>query len=116
VLEGEIRALGEIAGRSIARPSTVAREVHRAVSMRVFGALGLLGIPVRAVHDPVSRVTYPGVEAALRAPLSAIGEAAARRVPKRATQVGESRLAAVALGAANGFFGHRPPATTPTWR
>ena len=105
--EGEIRALGEIAGRSIARPSTIAREVHHAVSRRVFGALGLLGIPVRAVHDPVSRVAYRGVEAALRAPLSAVGDAAARRVPGRATRIGESKLGAVALGAANGFFGDR---------
>ena len=32
--EGEIRALGQIAGRSIARPSAVARDVHGAVTRR----------------------------------------------------------------------------------
>ena len=105
--EGEIRALGEITGRSVARPSNVARDVHRAVTRRVFGALGPLGIPVRVVHDSVSRASYAAVSGALRAPFAAGGQAVARRVSESSTSLAESRAGAIALGAANGLFGDR---------
>jgi len=107
VREGEIRALGEIAGRSIARPTAVARDVHRAVTGRVFGALGPLGIPVRALHDPVSSISYKTVATGLRAPLAAGGKALARGASRSSTSLAESRAGALALGAANGFFGDR---------
>ena len=105
--EGEIRALGEITGRSIARPAAVASDVHRAVTRRVFGALGPLGIPVRAVHDPVSRASYKTIAAGLRAPLAAGGWALARGATDASASIAESRAGALALGAANGFFGDR---------
>jgi pimeloyl-ACP methyl ester carboxylesterase len=107
VREGEIRALGEIAGRSVARPSAVARDVHRAVTRRVFGALGPLGIPVRALHDPVSTVSYETVAAGLRAPLAVGGRALARGASRGSASLAESRAGALALGAANGLFGDR---------
>jgi pimeloyl-ACP methyl ester carboxylesterase len=105
--EGEIRALGEIAGRSIARPSAVARDVHGAVTQRVFAALGPLGLPVRLVHDTVSNLSYKGVGAALQAPLQAGGHALARTATPSSPSLAESPLGALALGAANGVFGDR---------
>jgi len=107
VLEGEIRALGAIAASSIARPTAVAREVHGAVTGRVFGALGLLGAPVRAIHDPLSTISYRAVGASLRAPLSAGTRAVARSAPASATSLAQSPAGALALGAANGVFGDR---------
>ena len=105
--EGEIRALGEIAGRSIARPSAVACDVHRAVTGRVFGALGPLGAPVRALHDPLSTISYKTAAAGLQAPLAAGARALASGASRGSASLAESRAGALALGAANGFFGDR---------
>jgi pimeloyl-ACP methyl ester carboxylesterase len=111
--EGEIRALGDIAGRSIARPTTVARDVHTAVTRRVFRALGPLAIPVRVVHDPVSGFSYKAAAAALRAPLSAGGLLAASRARRTSRPLAESRAGTLALGAANGFFGDQLATRNP---
>src|SRR4051794_22734535 len=105
--EGEIRALGEIAGRSIARPSGVARDVHGAVTERVFWALGPLGAPVRLVHDAVSNLSYRGVGAALRVPLDAGGRALSRTARPGSEALADTPIGALALGAANGVFGDR---------
>src|SRR4051794_2694616 len=105
--DGEIRALGEIAGRAIARPSVLARDVHGAVTSRVFGALGQLGAPVRIVHDTVSNVSYRGVVVALRAPLQAGGRALSRTAAPGSRSLADSPLGALGLGAANGVFGDR---------
>jgi pimeloyl-ACP methyl ester carboxylesterase len=105
--EGEIRALGEIAGKSIARPSAVARDVHGAVTSRVFGALGPLGTPVRALHDPLSSGSYKAVAAALRAPFALGGRALARRAAEGSESLAHSPAGALALGAVNGMFGDR---------
>src|SRR4051812_44299499 len=50
----EVEALGAIGGGALARFGTVARGVHRAVAGRTFGALGVLGAPVRVMHDGIS--------------------------------------------------------------
>ena len=91
----------------MARPSTVAHDVHRAVTRRVFGALGPLGLPVRVIHDSVSRASYAAVSGAIRAPFAAGGHAMARRVSESSASLAESRAGALALGAANGLFGDR---------
>jgi pimeloyl-ACP methyl ester carboxylesterase len=104
---GEIRALADIAGKAVARPATVARDVHSAVTRRIFGALGPLSVPVRVVHDPLSGISYKGIAAALRVPLSAAGLLAASRAPNHAPSLADSRAGALMLGAANGFVGDR---------
>jgi pimeloyl-ACP methyl ester carboxylesterase len=107
VHEGEIRALGEVAGLSIARPAAVARDVLRAVTQRVFWALGPLGAPVRIAPDAGSSASYRGVGAALRTPLDAGGRALARVIPPGSRSLADSEVGALALGAANGIFGDR---------
>jgi pimeloyl-ACP methyl ester carboxylesterase len=104
---GEIQALGEIAGRSVARPSGVARDVHGAVTKRVFTALGPLGAPVRFMHDAISQASYRGVGIALRAPLAVGGRALARTAAPGSDSLADTPLGALALGAANGVFGDR---------
>ena len=105
--DGEIRALGEIAGRAVARPSVLARDVHGAVTDRVFGLLGPLGMPARIVHDTVSNLSYRGVGAALRGPLQAGGRAFSRAAAPGSRSLADSPLSALGVGAANGVFGDR---------
>jgi pimeloyl-ACP methyl ester carboxylesterase len=103
----EVQSLAEIAGRSVAKPSAVARDVQAAVSARVFSALGPLGLPARVIHEGVSRVSYRAVGAGLGAPLALAGRAAARRASPEAVALSDSRAGALALGALNGVFGDR---------
>jgi len=105
--EAEVRSLGAIAAASIARPSTVARDVHGAVAGRVFSLLGPLGIAARAVHDRASRVAYGGVAAALPLIPRAAGAAAARVSGADARALADSQSGSLALAALNGFAGDR---------
>ena len=68
-LADETRALGELGGRAFAMPATLARDVHRAAAGRIFGALGVVGTPVRVMHDGISRAVYWSVGNGLKAPL-----------------------------------------------
>src|SRR5215218_6509355 len=97
--EAEVRSLGAIAAASIARPSTVARDVHGAVAGRVFSLLGPLGIAARAVHDRASRVAYGGVAAALPLIPRAAGAAAARVSGADARALADSQSGSLALAA-----------------
>ena len=51
----EVRAIGAVAGDGLARTGRVVGDVHRAVAGRAFGALGLMALPVRLMHDAPSR-------------------------------------------------------------
>ena len=100
---GEAKALGKLAGDATAGPLVLAREMEAAISGRTFGALGLLGAPVRLIYDGISKAVYRSVGAALRAPVGAAvsllpadGQALADRVP-----------GALALGALNGVAGDK---------
>jgi pimeloyl-ACP methyl ester carboxylesterase len=105
--QAEIRALAGITGKAVGRPTKVAREVHHAVTRRVFGALGPLAAPVRVLHDPLSTGSYRAVGAALRAPLWTAGLLASKTAGEASSSLAESPVGAIALGAANGFVGDR---------
>jgi hypothetical protein len=105
--EAEVRSLGAIAAASIARPSTVAREVHGAVAGRVFSALGPIGIAARAIHDRASAVVYRGVGAALPLIPRAAGAAVARASGPDARALADSPNGSLALAVLNGFAGDR---------
>jgi pimeloyl-ACP methyl ester carboxylesterase len=103
---GEIESLAQVAGQSVAKPSTVARDVQAAVGARVFGALGPLGLPARFIHESISEASYRLVGATLRAPL----ELAGRRLAGIAgsdSSLRDSPGGSLALGALNGLFGDR---------
>lgn len=60
----EVSALVRYAGDSVDHlVLTPTQGLHRAVAGRVFGALGPLGRPVRAIHDTVAGATYSAVRA-----------------------------------------------------
>jgi pimeloyl-ACP methyl ester carboxylesterase len=109
----EVRAFGELGGRALASPAVTARDVHRALAGRVFGALGRVGAPVRVVHDGISRAAYASVSTALRVPLQTGGAAIARgRLPGGRSMAG-TPAGAFALGALNGMWGDTIATTHP---
>jgi pimeloyl-ACP methyl ester carboxylesterase len=103
VLAEETKALGELGGRAFAAPATLAKDVHRAAAGRVFGALGVIGAPVRVMHDGISRAVYWSVGSGLRAPLRAAAGTVARRA--RGLPLADSPAGSLALGVLNGAIG-----------
>ena len=63
----EMRAIGELAGRTLAGAGTMVRDLHMAVAGRAFTAVGPGGAPARVVHDGVAEALYGGVRTALEA-------------------------------------------------
>jgi hypothetical protein len=105
VRDGEVKALGKLAGGAVAGPAGLARDVHRAVARRTFGALGVLGAPVRLMHDGISAACYRGVGDALRAPAAAGAAAVATTRTLSGAPLGDSPRGGIALGALNGAIG-----------
>jgi pimeloyl-ACP methyl ester carboxylesterase len=101
----EIETLGTLGGRVIALSGGIARDVHRSVAGRAFGALGVLGTPVRVMHDGISSAAYATVGASLRAVPRAIGTAAGRTAPPDGPSIADAPGGAFALAALNGFWG-----------
>ncbi|MEA2443235.1 MAG: hypothetical protein QOJ12_527, partial [Thermoleophilales bacterium] len=104
---GELQVIGELGGKAIALPATAVRDVHQAVSQRVFDRLGIIAAPVRIAHDGISKAVYATTGAALRTPIGAAAKAAARRVAKDAPSLADNPIGALALGALNGMWGDR---------
>jgi pimeloyl-ACP methyl ester carboxylesterase len=102
---GEIRALGQVGGRTLAAPAVTARGVHTALAQRVFGALGPIGAPVRVMHDTISGAAYAAVSTGLRVPLQAAGSAIARAPLPGGRSMADTPAGAFALGALNGMWG-----------
>src|SRR4051794_4025117 len=99
---GEAKALGKLAGEATAGPMVLAREMDAAISGRTFGALGLLGAPVRVIYEGISKVVYRSVGVALRGPMSA---AAAALLPAGERSLADGPAGGMALGALNGVAG-----------
>src|SRR4051794_22378389 len=102
---GEIKAIGQLAGDAIARPGVLARDVHRAVAGRTFGALGILGAPVRVAHDAIAGAAYASIRRGLGAPPRAGAARIGRRIPADAAPLSATLRGSLALGALNGAFG-----------
>jgi pimeloyl-ACP methyl ester carboxylesterase len=102
---GEIKAVGKLAADALAGPGAIARDVHGAVAGRVFGALGLIGLPVRLMHDGIARASYGAVRAGLRVLPLAEARGIARIAPPDARSMSDSPGGSFALGALNGAIG-----------
>src|SRR3954452_17374269 len=98
---GEAKALGKLAGDATAGPLVLAREMDAAISGRTFGALGLMGAPVKFIYEGISKVVYRSVGGALRGPLAA----AASLVPVDGRALADSARGGLMLGALNGAAG-----------
>jgi pimeloyl-ACP methyl ester carboxylesterase len=101
----ELEALGRLAGTAVGRPARLAGDIHAAVAGRTFTALGILGAPVKLVHDGISRAAYRAVTSALAAPARAGAAALGRRLPSDALPLADSPAGGIALGALNGAVG-----------
>jgi pimeloyl-ACP methyl ester carboxylesterase len=100
----EVRALGDLLEGALAGGVGVIRDVHLAASGRPFHVLGLLGAPVRVMHDAISSGVYAGVAGATSA-MGKLGSVAASTLlpPK----ISDSPHGRVVLGALNGAVGDR---------
>jgi pimeloyl-ACP methyl ester carboxylesterase len=103
----ELREIGRLARDVLAGPGTLARDVHRAVAQRTFGALGAVGAPVRVMHDAIAGAAYSSVRAGLAALPRAGAARAARELPASARPLAASLPGSLTLGALNGAVGDR---------
>src|SRR4051812_11270500 len=102
----EVGALGRAAGDAADRLATTpAQGVHAAIADRVFGHLGALGLPARALHDGISTAVYTGVRTGV-----GVGARAGALVAKaRGTDpevVSRTRRGAQLQAVVNGLIGH----------
>src|SRR5947209_1185851 len=111
--DGELKAVGKLAGHVVAGPAGLAKGVHGAVAGRTFRALGILGAPVRVVHDAVSQAAYRSVGAMVEAPLRAGAATVARAGVATDLSLADSPRGRVALAALNGALGDRLTRETP---
>ena len=109
----EMVGLGQLAGDVLGRSGSTIGEVHRAVSGRVFGALGLLGQPVRLMHDGIATLAYGGVRGAMRLVPRAAVAPVARALPATGRAMADSPAGSLALGALNGMLGDKLLASHP---
>jgi pimeloyl-ACP methyl ester carboxylesterase len=101
----EVHALGTLAGQAVGRPARLAGDIHSAAAGRTFKALGILGAPVKFVHDGISNAAYRVVTSALGAPVRAGAAALGRTFAPDALPMADSPRGSIALGALNGAFG-----------
>ncbi|MEA2436121.1 MAG: hypothetical protein QOF65_677 [Thermoleophilaceae bacterium] len=103
MLPTEVRATGELAGTAVGGAAKFIKEAHLGIASRPFGALGMLGAPVRAVHDRVSGTAYDLVYKALAAGPRVL----ARVTPGNGVPAANTLRGGLALGALNGAIGDR---------
>jgi pimeloyl-ACP methyl ester carboxylesterase len=101
----EIQATGNLAADAIGGTAALARDVHLAVAQRVFGALGVLGAPVRVMHDGLAHGVHVAVRGGVRVLPRGAGELLARRAGTDAPTLGSTVQGGLALAAVNGFAG-----------
>jgi pimeloyl-ACP methyl ester carboxylesterase len=101
----EIRAIGELAGRTLAGGGAMVRDLHMAIAERAFTAAGPGGAPARAIHDGVAETLYGGVRMALEAVPRGAGSAFARSTSQEGAALGQSPRASLALAALNAYVG-----------
>jgi pimeloyl-ACP methyl ester carboxylesterase len=103
----ETRDTGALLGAALGEAAEMVRDVHRAVSGRVFGLLGRNAAPVKLIHDGVSTIAYSSTRLGVRALPAAIGAVAAELGPPSADSVHASTRGHFVLNALNGFWGDR---------
>src|ERR1700727_2028284 len=103
----ELSALGDLAGEAAAGIAGQARDVHRSIATRVFGALGPPAAPVRVVHDRVSARAYRAASALTGGVVKGAAAAAGLARPQDAPSLRDAPHGRLAVGAINGMWGDR---------
>jgi pimeloyl-ACP methyl ester carboxylesterase len=101
----EVRAVGELAGRTLAGAGGAIRDLHMAIAGRAFEAAGPGAAPARAIHDGVATAVYGGVRGALGGLPRGAGAALARSAPAEAPALAQSPRGSLALAALNAYHG-----------
>ncbi len=94
----EAEALQRLAARELSALPRGIGEIHRAISARVFTALGPPAAPVRVIHNAIADGVYASVSAGLR--LTALAP-----LPSSDRELSDTPRGAMALGALNGLLG-----------
>jgi pimeloyl-ACP methyl ester carboxylesterase len=105
MLPAEARAAADLGGEVLAGVAGLAEGVHRAVAERAFEPLGLMGRPVRIVHDLIGWAAHETVQGALRLVPRSGGAGLAAALPPGAGPMATSTPGSLALGALNGAVG-----------
>jgi pimeloyl-ACP methyl ester carboxylesterase len=105
LLPGEVRAAADLGGEVLAGVAGLAEGVHRAIAERAFKPIGLMGRPVRIVHDLIGRAAHETVQGALRLVPRSGGAGLAAALPPGARSTARSIPGSLALGALNGAVG-----------
>jgi pimeloyl-ACP methyl ester carboxylesterase len=103
MLPSEVQATGELAGTAVGGAARFIKDAHLGIASRPFGALGMLGAPVRVVHDRASSTAYELVYRALATGPRAL----ARLTPGNGIPAANTLRGSLALGALNGAVGDR---------
>jgi pimeloyl-ACP methyl ester carboxylesterase len=101
----EVRAIGELAGQTLAEAGGFVRDVHTAIAQRTFAAVGPAGAPARVVHDGVASAVYGSLRATLGALPRGAAAAVTLRTPDDGASLAESPAGSLALGILNGYLG-----------
>jgi pimeloyl-ACP methyl ester carboxylesterase len=101
----EVKAIGELAGRTLAGGAGMIRDLHMAVAERAFVAAGPGSAPARVVHDGVAEALYGGVRTALGALPRGAGSAVARSAHDEGPTLAQSPRGSLALAALNAYLG-----------
>jgi pimeloyl-ACP methyl ester carboxylesterase len=104
VTPDEVRATARLGAMALTGTTALVRGMHRAISARTYARLGPLGLPVRAVLEPVTDAVYALVGAGLWAAATGTGEVLARQQGTQ-VEVPPSVRTRAALAAVNGAFG-----------
>jgi len=105
-------AAAAIAGRGLSATTAAIGEIHSAVAARVFARTGRPSIPVKVVHDGITKGVYAAVENGAKVASFAAGQVAGVVATQRARTADYVRLtdranASLVVGALNGAWGDR---------
>jgi pimeloyl-ACP methyl ester carboxylesterase len=110
-------AAAAIAGRGLAATASAIGEIHSAISARVFARTGRPSVPVRVVHDGITKTVYAAVENGAKVASFAAGQVAGAVVTQRNragdyVRLTDRRHGGAVIGALNGAWGD----TFAKWR
>jgi pimeloyl-ACP methyl ester carboxylesterase len=103
MLPSEVQATGELAGTTVGGMAKFIQDAHLGIASRPFRMLGVMGAPVRVIHDRVSTAAYDLVARALATGPRAI----VRLTPGNGVPAANTLRGSLALGALNGAVGDR---------
>jgi pimeloyl-ACP methyl ester carboxylesterase len=100
--DSELKALTTLGFDELARATGGIGSIQRAISSRVFRAVGPGALLVRPIHDGITRATYRGLGAGTRAVGVAAGAMAGRR---RGDAISRTRTGSAVIAAITGLTG-----------